>query len=610
MTTDNKMTIENKSWPMDILYDNYPNIGKPKFQRDKRWTILPKKDNIANYKHYIEFLIKNGNSVFPISLGTEIVNNNEAYIVIDGNNRINAIIWFLKKPYDIFPEYYIEMFEFINNSTATPEQQLKYTNEIKTLTYRTISTFRRLNNVIHGYDGPIELFQKLEDELITIQNKLLLDSGKPFDSNTFINVNIFKNGSYEEYSKIFEDINKHSNTLHDNELLSAILSSVNIDIVDHDLKYCILTKISEFYESRGKDEVLDQYKFKMDMNERINAFDFMVGFQNYCNHKYYVIPTYESSGLSLFFKIFKTLYGTISSSKFTQVIIDEFIEKITFSSEILSEAFNSIFPSNINENLFNKAAVKCNSFIKKNALCILLISNIASRDMMSKSKLITETKKCIIYHMFCNSKFLKNIADEERLQFTAFDSIEYRAGGSFISNKCNTIINTNHDQIFDKITRDKFKHLLESCLYNTIQPCSFEEKPKARRKLNLLDKILMATYWNRNIPNKFISNVFSNEHITPFSSIFSGEIDIDRVGNMFPSFDDINKRRGNKDLTIYKEECPEFYESIKVLLPVNYNAINVYKERKTTICLNDDYNKYCENNEKLMIDNLLDELYR
>jgi len=574
-------------------------------------TTRKKKTNVANYKHYIEFLIKNGNSVFPISLGLIIIDNIEAYIVIDGNNRINAIIVFLTKPFMIFPEYYQDIFAFITDSAATPEEQLHYTTEIKGLSYRKISTFRRLNDILPGYDGPIELFRKLEEEMIHIQNSFLLDSGKPFDSNIFINVNIFKNGSYEEYSKIFEDINKHSSTLHENELLSAILFPVNIDIKDHDLKFGVLSKIAEFYDSRGKDEVLDQYKFKMDMNDRINAFDFMVGFQNYCNDKYYVIPIYESSGgLSLFFKIFKNLYGDISNSKFTQDIIAGFIEKITFSCDIMSEAFNAIFPSNINETLFNKAVVKCNSFIKKNALCILLISNIASRDMMSKSNLITETKKCIIYHLFCNRKFLKDMSNEDIAQFTALDSIEYRSGGAFISNLSNIIIQTNHDYIFGKITRDKFKNLLESCLNNTIQPCSLDEKPKARRKLNLLDKILMTTYWNRNIPNKFISNVFSNEHITPFSSIFTGDIDIDRVGNMFPTFSDINTRRGNKDLTIYKKECPEFYESIKVLLPVNYNAINVYNEQKTTIQSNNEYNAYCDNNERLYIENLLDDLYR
>lgn len=43
MNTENKMTIENKSWTMDILLANSPNIGKPKVQRDLRWTILPGK---------------------------------------------------------------------------------------------------------------------------------------------------------------------------------------------------------------------------------------------------------------------------------------------------------------------------------------------------------------------------------------------------------------------------------------------------------------------------------------------------------------------------------------------------------------------------------------
>ena len=65
MTTS--MTIDNAKWSIEKLFNNRHIITKPKFQRDKKWTPLPiKKGKSPNYKDYIEFLIKQQNSVFPI----------------------------------------------------------------------------------------------------------------------------------------------------------------------------------------------------------------------------------------------------------------------------------------------------------------------------------------------------------------------------------------------------------------------------------------------------------------------------------------------------------------------------------------------------------------
>ena len=59
----------------------------------------------------------------------------------------------------------------------------------------------------------------------------------------------------------------------------------------------------------------------------------------------------------------------------------------------------------------------------------------------------------------------------------------------------------------------------------------------------------------------------------------------------------------------YNTSNKEFTKFIKELLPKNYNEINSHKERKTTIVDIDKYNEFCNNNEKLYIKTLIDDIF-
>ena len=611
MSTETNMTIENTSWTLENLLNNRDIINKPKFQRDQKWTIEPK-NNKPNYKDYIIFLIENKNSVIPISLGTEIKNNKENYIVIDGNNRINAIIKFLQNPYCIFPEYYNKVIEFIDNCKYTDDilkEECK--NIITNLNYKKISNFTTLNKILVNFVIYGDLHKNIENELCKIQEKMRYKEQEPFNINIKLNINIFKNGTYNEYCKIFEDINKHANTLSENELLSAILFNTNITINDTKFKHILVDKIKKFYDDRGKNEALEKYEMELDYEQKINAFDFIIGFQNYCSEKYTVIHNFESSGLSLFFKLFKYLYSSLNQENFTIENVNKFIEDVNFACDILNSAYNSIFQENIDENIFNKSAVKNKLLIRKNPMMLILISNIVNKNI-EKKKLINENKKCIIYHFLSNKKYLKNISDEDFATIKEEDKIQYTTGSAFIDNMCNTILNKDKNKIFN-ISKDKFKNLLKKNLKYHINEKTYndERKTNKRRKLNLLDKILISNYWNRNIPNKHLTEKYSIEHITPYSSIWNDTIDIDRLGNIFPTLEEINSKRGNKSLSIYKEEYPIFYDVVKSLLHLDeYENINLYENRKNTIKSIESYNNICTKNEKLYVNNLIDELYK
>ena len=97
-------SIKNEQWTVKHLLSKIKNneIYKPKYQRMRKWNVLPdKKDNFPSEKKYIEFLFGTNHSVHPITFGVI----NSLHSNIDGNNRINALSHFTDKPFEIFPEY-------------------------------------------------------------------------------------------------------------------------------------------------------------------------------------------------------------------------------------------------------------------------------------------------------------------------------------------------------------------------------------------------------------------------------------------------------------------------------------------------------------------------
>jgi hypothetical protein len=692
-----QITIENCSKTLQELYKIYNNISKPKFQRDLLWTILPtKNEKIANFKDYIYFLMYTLNSVNTISLGSFIQDNEEKYTIIDGNNRINAVITFLNKPYLIFPEKYENLFKIINDHTYDEKDILIIL--IENLSYMKLSSFRRLNSLLcvkiddvqlkkkiqdelikikvdlpqsqpndatslkkpysifpekyvnlfkiiseHTYeqkdmliklienlsymklssfdnlddllcvkidDG--ELHKKIEEELIKIQENFL-DNNRPYDEIIKMNINILKNGSFEQYCKIFTDLNNRNGTLSPNEMLSGQLFNIHIDITNDNIKHDIIRHIKDFYDNRGTNEVLS--KFNYEYTDNINAFDFIVGLQNYCNEKYPTIHKFDREGISMFFSAYKFLYGSYSSDdKYSTDNVNEFIEKILYAAKIIDIAYNTIFLNNVENSIFNKSSSKDKCIIKKNPMLILLITNIANLKKKSEKYLINFNRIVIIYHMLSNRKYLKkDYIDDEKLNiYKVDDNIEYQAGGSYIENLCKKIYEKEPEYIFN-ITKDKFYNLINDCIKCNINEDTYDNNntTRKRRKLNLLDTILICNYWNTKAPATILDNKFSIDHITPFSSKWDNKIDIDRIGNLVPTFYEINSKRGNNDLSIYqKPEYQSIYQCIKYLLPKNYKEINKYDSRKTTIISNDKYNEYCSNNEKLLVDALINELFQ
>jgi hypothetical protein len=137
--------VKNERWTVKDLENKvaHNQINKPKFQRKKKWHILPKRENHPSNRNYIDYLFRSGNSVFPITMGYI----DGIYANVDGNNRINAILHFLREPFVLYAEYLDDIFRFIDTLdfqtvclAVDTKSILK--DIIRKMTYADIMTFK------------------------------------------------------------------------------------------------------------------------------------------------------------------------------------------------------------------------------------------------------------------------------------------------------------------------------------------------------------------------------------------------------------------------------------------------------------------------------------
>ena len=555
--------IKNEQWFVHdlICKINNEEISKPKFQRKRKWDVIPKKSGVPNPndRSYIEFLFNTENSVHAITFAEE--GTTKKLTSIDGNNRNNAIMHFINKPFEIFDYYLDDLNLYIMKLEISEKYKEQLKKIIKELSYTQIIEFKYNKYFIeNGYEelyGTIRKYRDYFEEYIEkIQKILKINGTKSFDTHVKINVNIFEGYDIDELCKTFEKINKYSSNFTETELLACkLFNECNFDIEDTIFKTEIEKSIIDLYDDRSKGEALNCFKFDPKI-DKMNAYDFVVGFQNLCSKKYSFIYETDSDGISLYFKMYNLLY----SYKFTDKNVNDFIKKILYACDILNETISCIFNDQINTILFNTTCQKKIKTLKKNNV-FMLFSSILGYGETNKKHIIKSIEKCLLFHFITS-----DISDKDtREYFKNFDSISYRAGGQYTENISLHLLK-NPETISSKLTEDKFNELIDKLYKETNKPCKKMNNNK-RRKLEFYEKTLMFYYYKERIPIGMLLNKFSIEHICPNSSDWDGELDKDRTGNLIPIISIINTSRGNRHINTYTKEGVNFCKFIKDIIP-------------------------------------------
>jgi hypothetical protein len=591
-------------------------IYKPKFQRKRKWDKLPQKENFPSDKKYIEFLFDTHNSVHAITFGQD----GERLSNIDGNNRINAIIHFLNEPFSLFSELLIDLNKFFSDKLGN-DLAKKVEDVIKSIKYSELMEFKYSKYFIDKkftdlYDNHLKILrddaEPLFDEII---NKLKINTTeglKGFHDKVYITINLFTGYNIEELADVFGKINKYNSGLTEQEALASRLFNIcDFEIDDEILKCEIKQYIKSYYNEKGHDEILKCYEYT-DTNDPFNAYDFMVGFQNYANSKCDLIHKTDNEGLSLFFKIFKCIYGGSLDKTFTTENVNDFIHYILRTINILQKIKTQIFMENFvggNSKIFDAANKKLNS-LKKNNMYLIITSIVGYiKHNVSENEILKSIEKCILYHFFVNSLDDKDKRDHYKI----YDGILYEAGGSFIDNKAKEYLK-NPTSLSNKITQDIMENLLTNLIQENIKNKDYRKYKRRSRKM--FEKVLIYYYYICRVPNQYLKNNFWVEHIFPFSCSWVNQIDIDRLGNIFPIIDSLNKDRSNKHITEYKKNDKKnnkvsFLKYIDVIPSSEevYNEIVSHENKTPHIFNSENYDIFCSDNETKLITCFLQKLF-
>jgi hypothetical protein len=603
-------SIKNEQWTVDYICNAIKNkeIIKDKYQRPKKWLIL-KHESKASIREYIDFLQETLNSVHAITFGKQ----DKQFANIDGNNRLNAIMFYLEKPFDVYPEYLDNIKEFIKK---------RFSNEIhdeliqifSKLSYNEIIDFQY--QLFFEDSGKEELYQKhlklfrddWEDFFYGSKKKNIKGFQKNFKikgtinfNEVKININLFEGYSNDELNDIYLQVNTHNSSFTEIELLAGRLYNVtDFKISNNTIKNNIEETLCHFYKKRSEKEVLECYEYKL---STMNAYDFIVGYQNNIHNQCNMIEEVDNSGLSLFFKIWKTLYKNFDDT-FTTANVNNFIEKIEKTKNILNDLHKNLFPDILADVLFKNSNKKETS-LKKNNIYVIIMVIIGYLNHDTSYKIIIKSiEKCILYHFF-----VKDIANkDEKEMYKIYDTILYEAGGKYIDNVADKMLKTP-TLISDKITRDMIDKVINILITQSIKNGQYEtrengkDKKDRRRSRPYHEIVMLFNYFRHKVPCEYLSNKYWVEHIIPFSSEWDGDIDTDRFGNIIPIIDKINKKRGNKNINEYsrieKDEGTQFIKFLNDIIPSKdiYNSIVSHKERKPMIINNEMYNTLCSENE-------------
>jgi hypothetical protein len=589
--------IKNEQWSIRYLVSllDARIIIKPKYQRKKKWDILPKKVKVPNEKDYIDFLYETHNSVHAITFGE---NNDKTYTNIDGNNRINAIWHFVNRPFELFPDNLKEMNALIDEKILQQDVNKKVKNIFANISYNALMKMKYTSYFEQDlYQTHLKMLRdEFEICIENLQNKLKINGQDYFDSDVKINVNIFQGYSTSELCQVFENINKYNTVLSEDELLASMLYNVSdFRITDKIIESAIKEQLVKLYEFKAENETLNCYQYVL--NNEMNAYDFIYGFQNYANAKCEIIGSIHKNkdGASLFYKVYNLMYPCV----FTTANVNDFIQKMLQVIDILIVVINELSV----EKLIDKTKLfdDCNKklfTLKKNNVFVLIASILGFLQINTcKTEIQKHISKCILYHFFVKDITIK----DKKKNCENYDELTYKAGGGYIEKQA-AILYENPHKISLNITDEILQNVLQQLCNENNK--ALDEKPKKRRKRKFFEKILMYYYYKQSVPVGLLNNTFSMEHIFPFSCKWENHMDIDRLGNIIPIISTLNCKRGNKPISEYKKYDTNFVRYLRDIIPSDETYNNICTQ--TLINDTDSYNNICCENERKYITNFID----
>jgi len=585
------MNPNTETWFVEQLVSaiDQRRVRKPRCQRKKRWQLFPSTTSkCSNYQDYIKFLYTTCHTIEVISMAKKILDHQEIYMNIDGNNRINAIHYFYHHPLEILGEIdtqekKVKLFE---NLIAKGGKKMK--EFLEKISYPDFIDQKNLGNYILE-NGPNEIkdlwrsfsstdIQLYEKELDIAQKLLKVNGNRRFDQTVKINLVIFTNVDDTELSNIFASINKNNNPLTKSDILAAtLITAIDFEIEDKVLKQCLLRELEEYYEEKSEGEILDGFLIQDEGSFNMNGNEFLIAYQNYSANKYKFIKHFDGKNNDFMHKLFdfSTVFFSLESKSFISKNVNYFIEKINRSFEIINNILTKIFTQSIEQ--FKKQIF---TFCKNDIFILLIMTTI-----LSEQENVEKILKKVLYFHF----FIESLENDEKSYMRAFDDLYSDGAGFIIQVKLQNFCK-DPTEFGKKITEGKMKEVIDLLLKSYNKPVISGEKK--RIKVDMGKRLLLSIYYNNKVPTEFTRRSQHIDHIIPYSSKYIGELDINRLGNMMIMDGEMNSGRGNRSISYYYETNPELMKTLNYPSIEEYDHVVEQDGRNTEIIDNDYYDGY------------------
>ena len=593
--------IRNEIWSVNELVEKINNnkILVPKYQRTRKWTYTKNSLNLPNLKEYIEFLYKTKNSSDFVKF--KYNNTDDTFHVFDGNNRCFAIKTFVNNPYTLFNEYYDDLEEYlleneINNIVFDNIKELKYT-ELLEFNYRKF--FTDIDKELYKTELK-QHNEEIGDIIDIIKENLKVNGKQSFTECVKINILMHHNYDDSELCSIFHDINKYYNKFTDLELFNNLLYYQKEFKIDNNIiEKNIINELDIYYKNKNDDTDLRSETQEISC---INAFEFIIGFQNYISRKCDLIEYVDgNTNHPIFFKLYKLVFNikNFEQNNFTSNNVNKFIRLITKMIEYLQTIINDIFDKELSNISIFKLDNRGNKLTNTNIIYILIaiLSYIDNNEddisIINKITLAILTE-ILINEIKLEDKTIKKIFKNKT--FLSLNSNEQNFNKVYL--EPNILLNN--------ISKD-FLHDIFKCLFESNK----EYKKKLnRRELKFYEKILLLYYFKLKIPSGYYKEKLSIEHIIPFSTCTRTDFNIERLGSMFLIPHKLNIERSNKHISIYigNKNSNDYIKHIDYFPSIEqYN--NIIEHGNKPKLINEElYNEYCDKNEIMLIKNFIEEL--
>lgn len=580
------MSIENK--PLTIgdlaLYYKHAQLVKPRLNRDLRW-------DFEHTKLFLEFTFKIRHILTPF-LCTQIVCNKNGVIthvmsVFDGNNRMNGIFSFLVCPL----KYLTSANNELKSALCIKPDGEKIYRVIASMTYEEImetTSISMLCDIKPHIDG-IDLFEWVrtnEDRNRTIEKSYNTMRKTVSDTqfhNVKLNLTVFSGMSDSEIVDIFKNINTSGVELTPQDILksTASLTTYNAEEITD------FGNIVNYYRAYAEKQSQNEMLISDSTYTVLSGFEILYGLQLWMSCKYNsVVDAPGKKGVKLDFifklhRLFETNDANAYSLQHKDVSgMNAFIAKFQKSTEYLNSVYEKMFglvgsQGTLGLSLNNQFAVHSLYFADGNS-----------------TKFHTEYFVVLLNDVLCS--FVKD-------KHTFTNPLAYKAGGNAIIDLTYGIKINGYIQ--NVPTKENVREILNHLIQQYIEPCKFADK-KRKYKATKFETLLLNMYFYKHIPPYIREEPLHLDHIIPIKTNgWSGEMDINRIGNKMLINSRVNLKKGCGALT-------DAFIAENKLAYFNYPTENEYSKIVVDgIVQHREYNTFCEKREQAYVYFILNSIF-